>query len=212
MATMRHVPLILCLSLLFALGPHAQRTASAQATESIEQALCRLIEGAAAKNRLPVDFLTRLIWRESSFRPRVTSPAGARGVAQFMPGTAAERHLDDPFDPEQAIPEAGRFLADLVRQFGNLGLAAAAYNGGPNRVSKWLAGTGGLPLETRAYVLGVTSRPVEDWVSPAGPAESSASPASPAASPAASSPVSPAASPAGCMEVALLLRKGYPGE
>ena len=160
---MRHVPLILCLSLLFVLGPHAQRTAYAQATESIEQALCRLIEGSAAKNRLPVDFLTRLIWRESSFRPHVTSPAGAQGVAQFMPGTAAERRLADPFDPEQAIPEAAAFLADLVRQFGNLGLAAAAYNGGPTRVATWLDGKGGLPLETRNYVLAITSRPVDDW-------------------------------------------------
>ena len=196
MATMRHVPLILCLSLLFVLGPHAQRTAYAQATESIEQALCRLIEGSAAKNRLPVDFLTRLIWRESSFRPHVTSPAGAQGVAQFMPGTAAERRLADPFDPEQAIPEAAAFLADLVRQFGNLGLAAAAYNGGPTRVATWLDGKGGLPLETRNYVLAITSRPVDDWAKARDQVDEA----------------SDAPAGAGCVQVAALLRKGSPAQ
>jgi hypothetical protein len=91
------------------------------------------------------------------------SPVGAQGVAQFMPGTARERGLTDPFDPEQAIPHAAHLLADLNRQFGNLGLAAAAYNGGPGRVSAWLAGTGGLPTETRNYVLAITGSPAEDW-------------------------------------------------
>ena len=132
-------------------------------SETVEQALCRLIEGSARAQNLPVPFLTRLIWRESSFRVGVVSPAGAQGVAQFMPGTARERGLTDPFDPEQAIPHAARFLADLKRQFGNLGLAAAAYNGGPGRVTNWLAGSGGLPAETRAYVIAITGRPAEDW-------------------------------------------------
>ncbi|RVU16685.1 lytic transglycosylase domain-containing protein [Methylobacterium oryzihabitans] len=136
-------------------------------SESVEQALCRLIDGAAAAQSLPVSFLTRLIWRESSFRPGVVSRAGAQGVAQFMPGTAAERGLADPFDPEQAIPEAARLLVDLRKRFGNLGLAAAAYNGGPGRVSAWLSGTGGLPGETRAYVVAITGRPAEDWAAEA---------------------------------------------
>nr|WP_244535439.1 lytic transglycosylase domain-containing protein [Methylorubrum salsuginis] len=131
--------------------------------ETVEQALCRLIEGSAKAQNLPVPFLTRLIWRESSFRVGVVSPAGAQGVAQFMPGTARERGLTDPFDPEQAIPHAAHFLSDLKRQFGNLGLAAAAYNGGPGRVTNWLAGSGGLPAETRAYVIAITGRPAEDW-------------------------------------------------
>ncbi|HEX8417647.1 MAG TPA: lytic transglycosylase domain-containing protein, partial [Methylobacterium sp.] len=132
-------------------------------TETVEQALCRLIEGSAKARGLPVPFLTRLIWRESSFRAGAVSPAGAQGIAQFMPGTARERGLSDPFDPEQAIPHAAHLLADLNRRFGNLGLAAAAYNGGPGRVSAWLAGTGGLPAETRAYVIGITGAPAEDW-------------------------------------------------
>ncbi|WP_425287065.1 lytic transglycosylase domain-containing protein [Methylorubrum salsuginis] len=153
------------LSALFALlafaGP-AFAVASSEG-ETVEQALCRLIEGSAKAQNLPVPFLTRLIWRESSFRVGVVSPAGAQGVAQFMPGTARERGLTDPFDPEQAIPHAAHFLSDLKRQFGNLGLAAAAYNGGPGRVTNWLAGSGGLPAETRAYVIAITGRPAEDW-------------------------------------------------
>ena len=51
----------------------------------------------------------------------MVSPAGAQGIAQFMPGTARERGLADPFDPEQAIPKAAEFIAHLSEQFGNLG-------------------------------------------------------------------------------------------
>jgi hypothetical protein len=139
--------------------------ASAQQSETIDQALCRMIEGAAAAHGLPAGFFTRLIWQESSFRPNVTSGAGAQGVAQFMPGTAAERGLGDPFDPEQAIPKSAELLADLRQRFGNLGLAAAAYNGGPARVEAWLEGRGGLPGETRNYVSVITGRTAEDWKS-----------------------------------------------
>lgn len=131
--------------------------------ETVEQALCRLIEGAARSQSIPSDFLTKLIWQESSFRTSAVSPAGAQGIAQFMPGTARERGLLDPFDPEQAIPKAAELLADLSEQFGNLGLAAAAYNGGPARVSAWLAGRGELPAETRNYVAVITGRTPEDW-------------------------------------------------
>src|SRR5881394_3686564 len=131
--------------------------------ETIDQALCRMIEGAAARHQLPIDFFTRLIWQESSFRTHVTSGAGAQGVAQFMPGTAAERRLGDPYDPEQAIPKSAELLADLRGRFGNLGLAAAAYNGGPARVEAWLAGRGSLPGETRNYVSAITGRTAEEW-------------------------------------------------
>ncbi|MGU3540758.1 lytic transglycosylase domain-containing protein [Methylobacterium sp. A54F] len=158
----RLLPSLALAPLLLAPGP-ALAVPSEGATETVEQALCRLIEGSARARGLPIPFLTRLIWRESSFRVGVVSPAGAQGVAQFMPGTARERGLLDPFDPEQAIPHAAHLLADLKRQFGNLGLAAAAYNGGATRVSNWLAGSGGLPAETRAYVIAITGAPAEDW-------------------------------------------------
>src|SRR5208283_4080538 len=93
--------------------------------ESIETSVCRLIESSARTQSLPVAFLTRLIWQESSFRPDTISPAGAQGIAQFMPKTADERGLANPFDPEEAIPKSAELLADLKQRFGNLGLAAA---------------------------------------------------------------------------------------
>lgn len=141
-------------------GSAAEGTA---AGETVEQSLCRMIDTASRAEQLPASFFTRLIWQESSFRPNVTSRAGAQGIAQFMPGTARERGLVDPFDPEQAIPAAARFISDLRKQFGNLGLAAAAYNGGPGRVTAWLAGRGGLPGETRDYVMLVTRKGAEEW-------------------------------------------------
>lgn len=131
--------------------------------ESVAQALCRVITTAATNRKIPVDFLTRLIWQESSFRSEATSPAGAQGIAQFMPGTAQERGLADPFDPEQAVPASAALLSELADRFGNLGLAAAAYNAGPARVANWIAGHGGLPLETRDYVERITGRSAEDW-------------------------------------------------
>src|SRR5437763_8039026 len=91
----------------------ARPAVAAPAMEPVDQTVCRLIERAAQANGLPVGFFTRIIWRESSFRAGVVSPAGAQGIAQFMPGTAAARGLADPFDPEQAIPKSARLLADL---------------------------------------------------------------------------------------------------
>src|ERR1700720_4862442 len=131
--------------------------------ESIETSACRLIESSARTQSLPVAFLTRLIWQESSFRPNTISPAGAQGIAQFMPKTADERGLANAVDPEEAIPKSADLLAGLKQRFGNLGLAAAAYNAGPARVANWLAGPGNLPAETRDYVLIITRHPVEDW-------------------------------------------------
>jgi hypothetical protein len=151
-------------AMLFALGAPAAAEESAAGDQPAADPICALIETAAKAQGLPVSFLTRLIWRESSFQPGVTGPAGAQGVAQFMPGTAADRGLANPYDPEQAIPKAAELLADLKSQFGNLGLAAAAYNAGPTRVANWLAGAGFLPDETRDYVPAVTGHAVQDWV------------------------------------------------
>ena len=86
-----------------------------------------------------------------------------------MPGTAAERGLNEAFNPVEALPKSGEFLAELRDQFGNLGLAAAAYNAGPQRVRDFVAGLRSLPLETRNYVRAITGRPVEFWAnSPEG--------------------------------------------
>ncbi|MGF6310855.1 hypothetical protein ABIB82_004792 [Bradyrhizobium sp. i1.8.4] len=127
------------------------------------QQYCKALEQAALENGLPPDFFVRLIWQESNFDPSSVSPAGAQGIAQFMPGTARWRGLADPFEPLPALQESARWLRELREQFGNLGLAAAAYNGGPRRVQDWLAGRGNLPGETRAYVRIITGKSVEEW-------------------------------------------------
>ena len=125
--------------------------------------LCGIVDIAARQEGLPVDIFTRLIWRESAFQSGAVSPAGAEGVAQFMPRTASERGLVDPFDPAAAIPASAKFLAALSQRFGNLGLAAAAYNARPSALAEWLAGKGSLPPETQNYVLSVTGHAVEEW-------------------------------------------------
>jgi hypothetical protein len=153
------------LLLLVVASPGAEAaTAAASGEETVAAAMCRVVENAAQSNGLSIALLTRLVWRESHFRARAVSRAGAEGIAQFMPQTAEERGLADPFDPEQAIPKAARLLADLARQFGNIGLAAAAYNAGPARISAWLHGGGQMPRETWLYVVAVTGRNPDDWV------------------------------------------------
>jgi hypothetical protein len=131
-------------------------------------AICLMIESAARSNGLPLEFFARVIWQESRFQadavgPMTRSGSRAQGIAQFMPGTASERGLLDPFNPVQALPKSAQFLAELRDQFGNLGLAAAAYNAGPHRVQEWLAGTGSMPAETRNYVLVITGSSIDDW-------------------------------------------------
>jgi len=138
------------------------------ASGDTKESLCLLVESAARANGLPVEFFARVIWQESGFQPDAVGPltrSGKRalGIAQFMPGTAAERNLLDPFNPVEALPRSAEFLSELRGEFGNLGLAAAAYNAGPRRVREWLAKTGPMPAETRAYVLAITGTAVETW-------------------------------------------------
>jgi len=116
------------------------------------------------KNDLPIDFFTRLIWQESHFNSNAVSDAGAQGIAQFMPATAVGRGLADPFDPLTALEAAGKFLRQLRMQFGNLGLAAAAYNAGPGRVEAWLARRAPLPRQTQYYVAAITKIRAEQWI------------------------------------------------
>jgi len=149
-------------------APAAREPAS---TPAPGESICLMIEAAARAKALPVDFFARVIWQESRFQPQVVGPLTrsgerAQGIAQFMPGTAAERGLLDPFNPVEALPKSAEFLAELRDQFGSLGLAAAAYNAGPRRVRDFLAGTHGLPSETRNYVQAVTGISIDDWKRP----------------------------------------------
>jgi hypothetical protein len=125
--------------------------------------ICSAAEQEATANDIDASFFARLLWRESLFDPNVVSNKGAQGIAQFMPETAKRRGLDDPFEPLSAVKASAAFLSDLRTQFGNLGLAAAAYNAGEQRVINWQSGKGGMPEETQNYVLFVTGKSVEDW-------------------------------------------------
>ena len=125
--------------------------------------VCRTIESAARANALDPNFFVRLVWKESLFDAGAVSPAGAQGIAQFMPETARLRGLADPFNPAEALHASARYLADLSRAFGNIGLAAVAYNGGEARAERFIAGRGGLPLETRAYVAAITGHTAQTW-------------------------------------------------
>jgi hypothetical protein len=180
---LRSVACVLFVVLLAATGLTAQEAAEApepdsttnkgEASLQTQQSVCLLLESAARANGLPIEFFVRLIWRESRFRPTTVGPSTrsgkhALGIAQFMPATAAERNLLDPLNPIEALPKAAEFLKDLRGQFGNLGLAAAAYNAGPGRVRAWMAGAASMPAQTRAYVEAVTGNSVDRWAAGQG--------------------------------------------
>lgn len=146
-------------------GTTSAKTEGAQSANKSLEAICGTLQSSARANRLPPAFLMRLIWQESRFDAYAISPAGALGISQFMPGTAAWVGLQNPFEISDAIRKSAELLRDLEKQFGNLGLAAAAYNAGPKRVQDWLANRRNLPEETQAYVRSVTGRTVDDWKS-----------------------------------------------
>ena len=146
----------------------SQPPTPAEVESATREAICLMVESAARANDLPLEYFARVIWQESRFQSDAVGPVTrsgqrAQGIAQFMPGTASERRLLDPFDPVQALPKSAEFLNELREQFGNLGLAAAAYNAGPRRVQDWLAGSGPMPQETRNYVAVITGSSVDEW-------------------------------------------------
>jgi hypothetical protein len=151
-----------------ALDTKAQQMNTGQQKPANVKSLCQTLATAAAQNGLPFEFFSRIIWQESRFNSGAIGPVTrggqrAQGIAQFMPATASERSLGDPFDPSEALPKSAEFLKELQAQFGNLGLAAAAYNAGPQRVRDWLDGKRTLPPETLAYVQIVTGHSAQEW-------------------------------------------------
>jgi hypothetical protein len=146
-----------------AIGPVPLPPIAKPVVHRSREEVCDTLTKAAESNNLPVPFFISLLFQESRFQPGVVSSAGAQGVAQFMPETAASMGLKNPFDPLEAIPASARLLRNLVSQFGNLGLAAAAYNAGPKRIQDWLGKKGKLPDETKGYVKTITGRPAENW-------------------------------------------------
>jgi soluble lytic murein transglycosylase-like protein len=108
------------------------------------------ILAAAAKWNVSAALLAGQLMAESGFDPDAGSPAGAQGIAQFMPGTAASYGLRNPYDPEEAIDAEAHLMHDLLVQFGDPQLALAAYNAGPAPVEACHC----VPAypETQAYV------------------------------------------------------------
>ena len=125
--------------------------------------VCRAIGRYSRAWQLPEAFFARLIWQESRFDPSALSIAGAQGIAQFIPSTARLRGLGNPFDPAEALARSAEYLRFLADRFGNLGLAAAAYNGGEGRLARYAREGGGLPAETEAYVEIITGAPAALW-------------------------------------------------
>jgi hypothetical protein len=126
--------------------------------------VCAVIERDAAAAGLPPGYFARLIWQESHFDANAVSYAGAEGIAQFMPGTGRLQGLQNPYDPAEALWRSARYLRFLAHKFGNLGLAAAAYNGGEGAAARFIAGTGYLAVQTLDYVEIVTGVPVTEWL------------------------------------------------
>lgn len=100
-----------------------------------------MISRAAQRWSVSAALLAAQLYAESNFNPFARSRAGALGIGQFMPSTAAALGLDNPFDAERAIDAQAHLMRDLLRRFGSVPLALAAYNAGPNPV----AGCGCVP-------------------------------------------------------------------
>jgi soluble lytic murein transglycosylase-like protein len=113
----------------------------------------RYIEESAAATRIDPALLDAVISNESGFDPHARSRAGARGLMQLMPQTAASLGVTDAYDPQQNVRGGARYLRSLLDRFGSVELAVAAYNAGPAAVERY----GGIPpyIETRAYVRNV---------------------------------------------------------
>lgn len=110
-----------------------------------------LVNAAAAKYGLDPALINSVIQQESSGNPGLTSPAGAQGLMQLMPGTAASLGVTNPFDPAQNIDAGSRYLAQMISQFGSVDAGLAAYNWGPGNMTSGKA----MPLGVQAYVSSV---------------------------------------------------------
>jgi hypothetical protein len=114
------------------------------------------LRGAAAGAGISAALLEAVVWQESRWNPRARSPVGAIGLGQLMPATARQLGVD-PHDPAANLHGAARYLRAQIDRFqGNIELALAAYNAGPERVAR----KGAIPAiaETQAYVRAVTAR------------------------------------------------------
>ncbi len=156
----KKILIITLVSVLFTTPTQAQQSETKTVDEKAwpTERICREIERVAILHNLPKSTFARLIWIESRFDVLARSPVGAEGIAQFMPATAKAEGLLNSYDPALALPASAALLAKLRSEFGNFGLAAAAYNAGPGRVNRYLKGRSGLPFETLDYVAAITGQ------------------------------------------------------
>jgi cell wall-associated NlpC family hydrolase len=138
-------------------APFSEATASGptqMGNVTVPAAYAGTVEQAASSNGIPASLLAALLYHESRFEPNVVSSAGAEGIAQFMPATAAGMGID-PTNPTQSIEGAAKLLGSYTRQFGSYADALAAYDAGSSAVERY----GGVPpyAETQAYVPAVLS-------------------------------------------------------
>ena len=135
---------------LLAAPPAATATGGRTLPDFVPAAFAPALARAAQRWNVSATLLAAQLYAESNFNPFAVSRAGAQGIAQFMPGTAAAMGLSDPFDAERAIDAQAHLMRDLLRQFPAVPLALAAYNAGPAPV----AACGCVPAngETPGYV------------------------------------------------------------
>jgi soluble lytic murein transglycosylase-like protein len=116
-----------------------------------------IVNEATAREGLAPGLLDAVIEQESSYQPCAVSSKGAQGLMQLMPATAGDLGVTNPFDPRQNVDAGAKFLKQLIDRYGgNVALALAAYNAGPNRVDS----AGGVPAlpETMGYVAGILDK------------------------------------------------------
>jgi len=141
-------------------GPDASKaltSAEVSAATAVPSSFRSIIARSAAQARVDPALIEAVISKESAFDPHATSTAGAQGLMQLMPRTAAALGASDPYDPAQNVLAGARYLRSLLDRFGaDVPLALAAYNAGPGAVERY----DGIPpyAETRSYVGEVLSR------------------------------------------------------
>jgi soluble lytic murein transglycosylase-like protein len=153
---------------------HVEANRAKWAAEELANRICSKpgrippqIRCAIYRHSLRPEVIAAVAYQESGFNPAICSRRDACGLMQFMQPTALE-HGVDRFDIVSSIKGGEAYLGRLEKQFGNLGLALAAYNYGPGNLSRWLrdgAKLGAMPVETKNYVMKITGKPVEFWMS-----------------------------------------------